>query len=197
MILALLNLIQQLLHKAFASVLTIPLDNQRLKQVKEEVLPAAAFVYGEIWVEHLSWKYAQLGDRLEIGRRVSSFYGYILKQSPPALSDRPFPALSQVVADALLHKATTSNINPLVLIAVAPHILSTLYTSQHYGDARRLIYLLESHLSHTRLILSYKPSIPDSSKPCLLEQALCARVAGGAGFMDSTRSRIAKNTMTL
>ncbi|KAG2356946.1 nucleoporin subcomplex protein binding to Pom34-domain-containing protein [Suillus spraguei] len=192
MTLALLNLVQQLLHEAFASVLTIPLDNQRLKQVKEEVLlRAAAFVHGEIWVEHLSWKYAQLGDRFEIGRRVSSFYGYVLKQSPPALSDRPFPALSQAVADALLHKATTSTINPLVSsIAVAPHILSTLYTSRRYGDARRLIYLLESHLSLTRLILSYKQSIPDSSKPCLLEQALCARVAGGAGFTDSTRSRI-------
>ncbi|KAG2343590.1 hypothetical protein BDR05DRAFT_933045 [Suillus weaverae] len=192
MTLALLNLVQQLLHEAFASVLTIPPDNQRLKQVKEEVLlRAAAFVHGEIWVEHLSWKYAQLGDRFEIGRRVSSFYGYVLKQSPPALGDRPFPALSQAVADALLHKATTSTINPLVSsIAVAPHILGTLYASRRYGDARRLIYLLESHLSLTRLTLSYKQSIPNSSKPCLLEQALCARVAGGAGFTDSTRSRI-------
>ncbi|KAG0698694.1 nucleoporin subcomplex protein binding to Pom34-domain-containing protein [Suillus ampliporus] len=177
MTLALLNLVQQLLHEAFTSVLTMPPDNQRLKQVKEEVLlRAAAFVHGEIWVEHLSWKYAQLGDRFEIGRRVSSFYGYVLKQAPPALADRPFPALSQAVADALLHKATTSTINPLVSsIAVAPHILSTLYASRRYGDARRLIYLLESHLSLTRLILSYKQSIPDSSKPCLLEQALCAR----------------------
>ncbi|KAG1896455.1 uncharacterized protein F5891DRAFT_1053940 [Suillus fuscotomentosus] len=167
MTLALLNLVQQLLHEAFASVLTIPLDNQRLKQVKEEVLlRAAVFVHGEIW-------YAQLGDRFEIGRR----------QSPPALGDRPFPALSQA--------ATTSTINPLVSsIAVAPHILSTLYASRRYGDARRLIYLLESHLSLTRLVLSYKQSIPYSSKPCLLEQALCARVAGGAGFTDSTRSRI-------
>ncbi|KAG2099322.1 nucleoporin subcomplex protein binding to Pom34-domain-containing protein [Suillus cothurnatus] len=192
MTLALLNLVQQLLHEAFASFLTIPPDNQRLKQVKEEVLlRAAAFVHGEIWVEHLSWKYAQLGDRFEIGRRVSSFYGYVLKQSPPALGDRPFPALSQAVADALLHKATTSTINPLVSsIAVAPHILGTLYASRRYGDARRLIYLLGSHLSLTRLVLSYKQSIPNSSKPCLLEQALCARVAGGAGFTDSTRSRI-------
>jgi len=190
--LTLLNLVQQLLHEAFASVLTIPPDNQRLKQVKEEVLlRAAAFVHGEIWVEHLSWKYAQLGDRFEIGRRVSSFYGYVLKQSPPALGDRPFPALSQAVIDALLHKATTSTINPLVSsIAVAPHILSSLYASRRYGDARRLIYLLEAHLGLARLVLSYKQSIPDSSKPCLLEQSLCARVAGGAGFTDSSRSRI-------
>lgn len=48
MTLALLNLVQQLLHEAFASVLAITLDNQRLKQVKEEVLRAAAFVHGEI-----------------------------------------------------------------------------------------------------------------------------------------------------
>jgi nuclear pore complex protein Nup188 len=143
------------------------------------LLQAAVFAHGEIWVEHLSWKYAQLCDRFEIGRRVSSYYGYVLKQSPPAF------------ADALLHEATTSTSNPLVSsIGVAPRILCTLYASRRYGDARRLIYLLVSHLSLTRLILSYKQSIPESSKPCLLEQALCARVAGGAGFTDSTRSSI-------
>jgi len=63
MTLALLHLIQQLFQEAFMSVLTIFADNQRLRQVKEEVLlRAASFVHSEIWVEQLGWKYAQLGD---------------------------------------------------------------------------------------------------------------------------------------
>ncbi|KIJ69754.1 hypothetical protein HYDPIDRAFT_120759 [Hydnomerulius pinastri MD-312] len=192
MTLALLHLVQQLLHEAFSSVLTIPPDNQRLKQVKEEVLMrAASFVHGEIWVEHLGWKYAQLGDRFEIGRRISSFYAYVLVQSPPAISSRPFPALSQAVIDALLHKATTSTINPLVsAIAASPRILESLYTARRFGDARRLVYLLESHLQLARLVLNYKQMSPHNNKPSLLEQALCAKVAGGAGFSDSARARV-------
>ncbi|KAL4081354.1 nucleoporin subcomplex protein binding to Pom34-domain-containing protein [Scleroderma yunnanense] len=193
MTLALLHLVQQLLQEAFASVLTIPADNQRLRQVKEEVLlRAASFVHGEIWVEHLGWKYVQLGDRFEIGRRVSSLYSYILVQSPPAISSRPFPTLSQAVIDTLLHKAASSTIHPLVsAVAASPHILSSLYAARRFGDARRLIFLLESHLQLIRLVLNYKQQMSSqSTKPSLLEQALCSRVAGGVGFSDSTRARV-------
>ena len=192
MTLALLNLVQQLLQEAFVSVLTIPPDNQRLRQVKEEVLMRAAnFVHSEIWVEHLGWKYAQLGDRFEIDRRISSLYAYILLQSPPAISSRPFPALSQAVIDTFLHKATTSTINPLVsAIAASPNILGALYNARRFGDVRRLIYLLESHLQLARLVLNYKQVSPNNNKPSLLEQALCAKVAGGAGFSNSARARV-------
>jgi len=192
MTLALLNLVQQLLQEAFISVLTIPPGNQRLGQIKEEVLMRAAnFVHGEIWVEHLGWKYAQLGDRFEISRRISSFYAYILFQSPPAISSRPFPTLSQAVIDTFLHKATTSTTNPLVsAIAASPNTLGSLYNARRFGDVRRLIYLLESHLQLTRLVLNYKQASPNNNKPSLLEQALCAKVAGGAGFSDSTRARV-------
>lgn len=192
MTLALLNLVQQLLQEAFVSVLTIPPDNQRLRQVKEEVLMRAVnFIHGEIWVEHLGWKYVQLGDRFEIGRRISSFYAYILFQSPPAISSRPFPTLSQAVIDTFLHKATTSTINPLVSsIAASPNILGSLYSTRRFGDVRRLIHLLESHLQLVRLVLNYKQLTPNNNKPCLLEQVLFAKVAGGAGFSDSARARV-------
>ncbi|EGN94989.1 hypothetical protein SERLA73DRAFT_61618 [Serpula lacrymans var. lacrymans S7.3] len=192
MTLALLQLVQQLFHEAASSVLTILPENARLQQVKEEVLlRATSFVHGEIWVEHLVWKYAQLGDKFEVGRRVSSFYADVLSQAPPTLTDRPFATLSQTIADILLHKATTSTINPLVSsITAGSSILGTLYATRRFGDARRLIYLLESHLHLVRLVLNYKQMTPGSSKPCLLEQALCARVAGGANFSDSTRSRV-------
>ena len=106
MTLALLHLVQRLFHEASSSMLTVLPDNPRLQQVKEEVLlRAARFVHSEIWVEHLGWKYAQLGDKFEIGRRVTSLYAEIMKHSPLTLKERPFPTLSQTIADVLLHKA--------------------------------------------------------------------------------------------
>lgn len=189
MSLALLHLVQQLFTEASSSVLP---DNPRLQQLKEEVLlRAARFVHTEIWVEHLGWKYAQLGDRFEIGRRITSLYVGVLEYAPPTLSDRPFTALSGSVADVLLFKATTSTINPLVsAINSGGHILRMLYASRRFGDARRLIFLLESHLRLTRLILNHKQKSSAASKPCLLEQALCARITGGNAPPDSNRTKV-------
>ena len=75
MTLALLHLVQQLFNEASSSVLTVLQHSPKLQQVKEEVLMRVArFVHSEIWIEHVGWKYAQVGDRFEIGRRVANFY---------------------------------------------------------------------------------------------------------------------------
>ncbi|KAJ3566246.1 hypothetical protein NP233_g7118 [Leucocoprinus birnbaumii] len=188
MTLSLLYLVQQLFREASVSVLP---DNQRLQQLKEEVLlRAARFVHTEIWVEHLSWKYTQLGDRFEIGKRVSMLYSEILEHAPPTLRDGPFMTLSQTIADALLFRATTSSINPLVsAITSGSHILRMLYTSRRLSDARRLIFLLESHLHLSALLLNYKQQSVHASTPCLLEQTLSSRIVGGASSFDNIRAK--------
>ena len=178
MTLALLHLVQQLFREASTSIVPA---NVRLQQVKEEVLlRAARFVHIEIWIEHLGWKYNQLGDRFEIGKRVTSFYLEVLEHAPPLLEERPFATLSQSVADALLFKATTSTINPLISsISSGAHVLRMLAAARRQGDISRLVLLLAYHLRLCRLILTYKLRTNMASKPCLLEQALCARVTSG------------------
>jgi nuclear pore complex protein Nup188 len=192
MTLALLHLVQRLFHEASSSILTVLPDNTRLQQVKEQVLlRAARFIHSEIWVEHLGWKYAQLGDRFEIGRRLTSFYAEVLRHSPPALETRPFPVLSQTVAEWLLFKASNTTINPLVSsITTGGSLLGMLYNSRRFGDARRLIFLLESHLHLARLVLTYKQKSAMSSQPCLLEQAFCSQVTGGLNSLDPQSSKI-------
>ncbi|KAI0355457.1 hypothetical protein OH77DRAFT_1424957 [Trametes cingulata] len=188
MTLALLHLVDALFTEASATVILVTQQNAKLQQIKEEVLMRAArFVHSEIWVEHMGWKYAQLGDRFEIGRRVSQFYLEVFKHSSPALKEAPFGKLSHAIADALLFKATTSTVNPLVAsLVTGGSVMNMLYASRRYGDARRLVYLLESHLALTRVLLTYKQKSPGSSKICLLEQALCSRVGGSASFEGSS-----------
>lgn len=185
MTLALLHLVRSLFNEASSTVLSVLQEAPRLQQVKEEVLMRAArFVHAEIWVEHVGWKYAQLGDRFEIGRRVSGFYTDILKHSPPTLTDAPFASLSQAVFEALISRATTSAVNPLITsLTTSNPVLTMLYSARRYGDARRLIYMLESHLLLVRVLLHAKQKLmPD--KPCLLEQALCTRITGQVGSLD-------------
>ena len=191
MTLALLHLVQKLFYEASSSVLSVSATKEHLQHVKEEVLlRAARFVHTEIWVEHMGWKYAQLADRFEIGKRVTSFYAQVIEQAPPTLNNQPFAGLSQAIADSWVHKATTSTINPLVTsISTAGTILKTLSASRRTGDARRLIYLLQSHLHLVRLVLNYKQRSATSATPCLLEQAFCARITGGPVF-DSARSKV-------
>ena len=188
MTLSLLRLVEQLFREA---ALSIRPDNSKLQQLKEEVLlRAARFIHTEIWVEHLGWKYAQLGDRFEIGKRIISLYVQVLETSPPTLEDRPFPIFSQSIADVLLFKATTSTINPLVSsISSGGQVLRMLYASRRHGDVRRLIFLLQANLRLCRLILNYKLKSSMASKPCLLEQALCARITGGASSQDTNHTK--------
>lgn len=188
MTLALLNLVQQLFREAASSILP---DNLRLQQLKEEVLlRATRFVHTEVWVEHTNWKYVHLSDKFEIGTRVALLYVDILETCPPTLHERPFPLLSQTIADVLLFKATTSTINPLVSsIASGKQLSRMLYNSRRHGDVRRLIYLLQVNLRLCSLILTYKMKSSMASRPCLLEQILCTRVAGGPTSRDSSHGK--------
>lgn len=185
MTLALLHLVRQLFNEASSSVLAALQESPKLQQVKEEVLMRAArFVHSEIWVEHVGWKYSQLGDRFEIGRRISRFYTDILKHSPPSIKDVPFRDLSQAVFEALVTRATTSAVNPLITaLTTSSPVLAMLYSARRYGDARRLIYMLESHLLLIRVLLHAKLKLLPEN-PCLLEQALCTRVTGATGSLD-------------
>ncbi|KZT70286.1 hypothetical protein DAEQUDRAFT_667965 [Daedalea quercina L-15889] len=192
MTLALLHLVQRLFREASSSAIWVLQHNSRLQQVKEEVLlRAVRFVHAEIWVEHMSWKYAQLGDRFEIGRRISSLYSDILKQSSPLVRDGPFSTLGRAVSDAFMVKATTSTISPLVSsLTNAGSALDALYASRRISDARRLVTLMESHLELTRLLLVAKERVVPSAEPSLLEQALCAKVGGSETTFDGGPSRV-------
>jgi len=184
MTLSLLFLVQQLCHEA--SLLLVPHDDD-LRKLKDEVLIRAfRFVHTEIWVEHLGWKYAQLGDRFEIGRRISSLYIRVLQFTPKSVAESPFPRLSKAVLDLLLFRASTLTMTPLVsVIASGSQMLEMLYNSRRHGDARKLIFLLESHLFLARTMLERKCSTEIATKPCLLEQVLCGQVTGGASSHTS------------
>jgi len=185
MTLSMLHLVQQLFYEASSAVLA---DDAKVVQLKEDVLVRAArFVHAQVWVEHTGWKYARVGDRFEIGRRVTAFYSTVLTNSPPTLKDRPFAPLSQAVIEAFLTKASMSTIHPLVSsLTTAGTLFKTFHSTRRVGEVRRVMRLLESHLTLTRLLLNCKEP---SSPAYLLEQALCGRITGGTSSNDPGRTR--------
>ncbi|KAK0198776.1 hypothetical protein F5146DRAFT_1020942 [Armillaria mellea] len=180
--LALLQLSQQLFHDA--TTLVIPEDLHVRKLKAEVLLRATEFIHNEIWVEHLGWRYARVGDRFDIGRHVASLFVKVLEHTPEA------PEEACAVLDLVLGKATNSTITPLVSsITASRHMLQSLYASRRKADAKRVILLLESQLRLTRLVLNRKRTFSDSSRLCLLEQVLCSRVTDGAAS-DPYQSRV-------
>ncbi|PCH40742.1 hypothetical protein WOLCODRAFT_99195 [Wolfiporia cocos MD-104 SS10] len=192
MTLALLHLVQRLFEEASGTVVSVLQYRPSLQKIKEEVLlRAVRFVHSEIWVEHMNWKYAQMSDRLEIGKRISTFYTIVLQHSYPGLQNVPFAELSRAIADAFLSQATTSTITPLVSsVITAGAVLDMLFKTRRHSDARCLIYLTESHLGLIRLLLSYKADLMPSVEPCLLEQALCAKVGSSIASFDGGPSKV-------
>jgi nuclear pore complex protein Nup188 len=188
--LALLHLVRTLFREASAAALVTAVKTPPLQAMKEEVLlRAARFVHAEIWVEYSSWKYAQVSDRFELGRRVSRFFADVLRFAPPSVPNGAFTALGQAVADAFLFSAAQATIGPLVgaLTTGAPQ-LGALSASRRFGDARRLVFLLEAHLALVRAVLDLKMLAAPGAGACLLEQTLCTRATGGMASSARVRS---------
>ncbi|KAF9029989.1 hypothetical protein BDZ89DRAFT_1064957 [Hymenopellis radicata] len=181
------HLVQQLFNDA--TTLILP-DNPDLKRLKSEVLlNALKFVHGEIWIEHLGWRYANVSDRFDIGRRLSSVFVTVLRHTPHDVQDGPFPDLSTAVLDLLLFKASNSTISPLVSsVAAGRHMVQLLYQARRKADVRRVVLLLESKLELIRLLLNRKRALNESGKLSLLEQMLCTRVSD-TGSADPSQSR--------
>ncbi|KAI0068511.1 hypothetical protein BV25DRAFT_1817355 [Artomyces pyxidatus] len=182
---ALLDFVQSLFNEASASVLLPAPAKERLQELKEEVLlRALRFVHAEIWMEHTGWKYSQLGTRFEVGRVVSTLYGDILEHAPPT-STGPLSTISRAVFDALVSKATTPSIGPLIAVVTTYRaVLHRIYASRRLGDLKGLYLVLRSHLRVMRLCLTYKQRLHGDSGPCLLEQALCARAGTDGGSFN-------------
>ncbi|KAH9998258.1 hypothetical protein BJV77DRAFT_1058719 [Russula vinacea] len=169
---ALLHLVHALWTEASGTLLTPHDGKARLIEIKEEVLlRALRFVHIEVWVEHVRWKYAQLGMRFEVGKLVSSLYADILDQVPP---DRqgPLSVVSQAVFEALVSKATTSNIEPLMSAITSFGIVShRIRTSRRLSDLLGLHLVLRSHIRAMRLCLIFNSAC----------QTLCSRASGNGG----------------
>ncbi|KAI0315383.1 hypothetical protein OF83DRAFT_1132303 [Amylostereum chailletii] len=187
---SLLRFVHDLYHQAL-SALVVPDGMERLPGAKEDVLlRALRFVHAEIWVEHNGWKYAQLGHRFEIGRLISTLYGDILEHTLPG-SGTPLSTLSQAVLDALISKATTSSIAPLIVaLTTSSAVTDRLGSSRRLGDLKGLFSLLRMHLRVLRLSLTYKQRLHGDAGVCLLEQALCSRAGSGGSTFPSNRNQM-------
>jgi len=187
---ALLHLVYALWTEASGTLLAPHDGKARLIEIKEEVLlRALRFVHVEVWVEHVGWKYVQLGTRFEVGKLVSSLYADILDQVPP---DRkgPLSIVSQAVFEALVSKATTSTIEPLMSVFTSFGAVSRrIRASRRLSDLLGLYLVLRSHLRVMRLSLIFKQRICVDEGPCLLEQALCSRAGSNGGSFSGGRHK--------
>ncbi|KAH9972952.1 hypothetical protein BGW80DRAFT_1437328 [Lactifluus volemus] len=187
---ALLHLVQALWIEASGTLLAPHDSKARLIEIKEEVLlRALRFVHVEVWIEHAGWKYAQLGTRFEVGRLVSTLYADILDQVPPD-KQGPLSVVSRAVFEALVPKATTSTIGPLISAVTSFGVVSRrIQASRRLSDLRGLHLILRSHLRTMRLCLIFKQRMTAEEGPCLLEQALCSRASSDSGSFDGGRHK--------
>ena len=187
---ALVNLVHALWTEASGTLLAPHDGKARLIEIKQEVLlRALRFVNVEVWVEHVGWKYTQLGTRFEVGKLVSSLYADILDHVPP---DRqgPLSIVSRAVLEAFVTKATTSSIEPLISAVTSFGAVShRIRASRRLSDLHGLQLLLRSHLRVMRLCLLFKQRMFVEEGPCLLEQSLCSRASSSNGSFGGGRHK--------
>lgn len=192
MTIALLRLVRSLFEEAIVSLLATQSEQPRLQAIKEEVLlRALRFIHSQIWLEHSGWRYTRLGDRFEISRSVVSLFARVIQTMSAVASAHTFASLSEFVSEALINRATTSTVTPLVhIIASGESIMSTLIGLRRFSEARKYASLLEASLNLTRLTLYLKAVSTVSTKLSLIEQMLCQDHSVGNMLVRSTAGRV-------
>ncbi|CAE6343262.1 unnamed protein product [Rhizoctonia solani] len=155
-----------------AQVMALRHSSQRvLQHMKSDVLlKGLTFIHNEVWLMYSSWRFTQLLDRFNIGRKVAELYCAILDGPSGSLGDDIFEPLNQFLLDAFLHNATVPCINPLVSAITNGHeLLRSLNQAHRFAEANSLTKLLSAHLKLIELLISRKK--PDSGIS-LLEQTL-------------------------
>ncbi|KIM22527.1 hypothetical protein M408DRAFT_332895 [Serendipita vermifera MAFF 305830] len=189
--LSVLSLVRSLLDNAIESDMSSDIS----PELKGEVLGnALRFVHASVWCEYTGWKYRRLGDRFEIGTRVTSIYCDVLRNwtagagGEGSSNGLVFRGLAAYVLDAFLFQATPNTVTPLVhTLTIGQDMSRALKSSQRNAENAKLIGLLQSYLLLSRFILAYKRSSPFASRQSLLEHLLCTGTSINSSSVVASR----------
>ncbi|CAG8583134.1 16260_t:CDS:2, partial [Acaulospora colombiana] len=192
--LSIISLTRSLLDNAIESDLGTDVEAELRGQV---LLNAIRFVHTNIWCEYSGWKYKRLGDRFEIGRRVAEIYYDILKnwtagsdEAANSTNGAVFRSIATYLLEVFLLNATNATLAPLVhALTVGQDMSRALKSAKRDSEDAELVWLLQTFLLLSRILLAYKQSSPLHRRQSLLEHRLCA----GTSLNFSVSSRQAKS----
>ncbi|PVG03582.1 hypothetical protein CPB86DRAFT_869493 [Serendipita vermifera] len=192
--LSIISLTRSLLDNAIESDLGTDVEAELRGQV---LLNALRFMHTNIWCEYSSWKYKRLGDRFEIGRRVAEIYYDILRnwtargdEAANSTNGAVFRSLAAYLLDVFVLNATSATLSPLVhALTVGQDMSRALKSAKRDSEDAELVWLLQTFLLLSRILLAYKQSSPLHRRQSLLEHQLCA----GTSLNFSVSSRQAKS----
>ena len=182
--LSLLSLVQALvLEEQVSSYVVSPV----LATMKQEVLVRAlVWVKENVWSEYSTWKFSNLVDKYEIGKKIVEIYSLVLEEAElsPEATRGEFGLVGNVVVDSLLNKATILQLTPLLVnIAQSPDTIIGLRKSARYLEAQAAEELTTISLQLIARLLQLRRRIVGSTVS-LLENLLLAH-----GKVDSRSHR--------
>lgn len=177
----------RLAHALFTeSQQTIVSADPAFTKLKNEVLVRiVSWSVNDVYIEHPSWRYVHLGDKLEIGLILSKLYADIVEDGST------LPALTALIKESLLSSATAATLSPLVgVVASSGDIIAKLYMARRVDDASLAESVLETTLMLAQLLLVSEKEGADAS---LLRRVFFDRsvaLAAGASVKKETKHEL-------
>ena len=179
MLMSLLTLAHSLFTESQQTVLSADSTFNKLKfDVLQRII---TWSINDIWIEHVNWRYAHLGDKLNINLILSKLYTDILGDNSEDLK--------VLIKNHLLTKATATTLAPLVyMLSSSGNVITKLYTARRIYDAELAESCLEASLilAHT-LLASEKDIIEAHYHPSLLRFVFFDRSAALAAGATHAR----------
>lgn len=153
--------------------------------MKQGVLVRAlSWVRDEIWTQYGSWRFTDLAEKYELAKRIVNLYRLVLDagELAPLAAQGQFDPVVAVVVDALLAKATASQLAPILApLAAGPDPILLLRKALRYADARAAELLVEATLALTLKLVRLRRRIAGTTSSLLETMCLTHGLAAGIG----------------
>ncbi|KAK4058282.1 hypothetical protein OIO90_000439 [Microbotryomycetes sp. JL221] len=173
-VMSLLNLVRALVLEYQATWSVSPID---VTNVKREVLVRAlSWVKDEVWVNFSSWKFNNASEKCNMATVIVQLYQLVIEDVELCLNapGSQLDAVSQVVIDALVTRASVAQLTPLLAtISTGEEPITLLRKAGRFIEAQAIEVLVRSSLRLIADLLRYQSRSSSTSTTSSLLEKLC------------------------
>ncbi|KAK4705494.1 hypothetical protein P7C70_g693, partial [Phenoliferia sp. Uapishka_3] len=154
---------------------------------------ALSWVRDEVWASYGSWKFNELEQKYEMSKRMVQLYHTVLEAAElsPEAPKGDFEPVAKVVVDALLARATSSQLAPILsILSMGPEPILLLRKALRYANAQALESLVEATLALTLQLIRLRRRIVGTTSSLLESLLLSHEESVGANGV-ATRDTVA------
>lgn len=160
-------------------------------EIKQDVLVRAiSWMRDDVWSSHLTWRFVELSEKFEMGRKMSELVLLVLSESELSAGAEAgkFTSSINLIVESFITKSTVALVSPLLSsIAAEPETIIALRRAGRHTDAQSAEDLVDSSMQLLQKLIQLRRRISGSTTSHL-ERLLLSHNASSNNMSKSIRN---------